>query len=530
MAGIGIVAESLTGFRGDAWLPDLSVGIGLAVIGAFMRWVDRRSGVGDIVAVAGAVWFIPNFGGLDIGPLAWLATYSIVLHRAVLFHAIAAFPSGRLDRPLEQLVVVLAYGAALIDVSRTEAGAIAWAAVVLLAFVAIVWQRRGLARAASLRVLSTAVLLSLVVAGTAALFLLLGNFPAPPAVVLAYDAGLVAVAFALLFNVLDHRDRIGRMADAAVELTLGPAGYVREMLADAMRDPSVEVAFPIEDGESITWVDELGRPIGPLRATGSRTVVPVLVDGRPVAQLACESAAIEEPGLMPSIEIAARLAAKNAKLRASLRAEADAVDESRSRLLAAADEQRIALADQLARGAGVSLTHLRAVIDSIPDTTAPPIGSAVARSRDRLTSLEAGLQSLSAGLGPSTLRSEGLGAALAQLGTDARVRIEIHPTADRLPDRLASTTYFICAEAIANALKHASATTVSVAVRVDQGQLHVEIDDDGTGGADVAEGSGLRGLSDRVAAVGGSLSVRSPAGEGTRISAEVPMMSGGTLA
>ena len=73
----------------------------------------------------------------------------------------------------------------------------------------------------------------------------------------------------------------GGIAHAAVELTLGPAGYVRELLAGALRDPSVEVAFAIDDGGRPAWVDELGRRIEPLRATGSRAVVPILSTGAP---------------------------------------------------------------------------------------------------------------------------------------------------------------------------------------------------------------------------------------------------------
>jgi signal transduction histidine kinase len=313
------------------------------------------------------------------------------------------------------------------------------------------------------------------------------------------------------------------MKDAAVELTLGPAGYVRELLATALRDPSVEVAFAVDQDGSTTWVDELGRRIEPLRATGRRTVVPILVDGRAVAQLACESAVIDEPGLMSSIEAAARLAARNAQLRASLRAEAAALQASRLRLLSAADDQRIALADQLDRGAGASLGELRAILDHIPLGADPAIDEAVERSRDRMDGLDAGLRSLSAGLGPPTLRSDGLAAALSQIGGDRSVEVHVDVGPGGLPDRLASTVYFICAEAIANALKHASASTIRVHVRADGDRLQVEIVDDGRGGAVLAGGSGLQGLVDRTSALGGTLAIASLPGAGTRITATLPI-------
>ena len=316
-----------------------------------MKVVDARSRVGDLVALAGAAWFLPDLLSIGGHALAWLAPSSIVLHRAVLVHAIVAFPSGRLVRPFEVVVVALVYGSVLLDVSREDAGQIAWAAAVLMAFIGIVGSRSGSSRDAGIRALPTMALFSMVVGGTGALLLILGNSPPPPATIHAYEAGLIAVGFALVYNVSDNRSRLGRVTDAAIELTLGPAGYVRELLASALRDPSVEVAFATGD-EGTIWVDELGRRIGPLRATGSRAVVPILVDGRAVAQLACESAVIEEPGLLPSIEAAARLAAKNAQLGASLRAEARALQASRLRLLSAADDERMALAAAARSGRG----------------------------------------------------------------------------------------------------------------------------------------------------------------------------------
>ena len=523
VATLGIVTEwQYRHFQGDNWFPDLAVGIGLAIAGAVMKIVDRRSRVGDLVVLAGVAWFIPDLVGIGGAAFAWLAVHTIVLHRAILFHAIVAFPTGRLVRRFEGVVVALAYGSSLSDLAREEGGEIAWAIAAMVAFIAIVQQRAGPPRDAGIRVLPTMALFCLVVGGTGVLLLTFGNAPPPPATIHAYEAGLVAVGFALLFNVYDHRARLARMTDAAVELTLGPAGYVRELLASALRDPSAEVAFAVDDGGSTVWVDELGRRIEPLRATGSRAVVPILVDGRAVAQLACESVVIDEPGLMPSIEAAARLAAHNVQLRASLRAEAAALQASRLRLLSAADDERIALADQLNRGAGASLAELRAMVDRIPAGADLGIDAAVERSRNRIAGLDAGLRSLSAGLGPSALRSEGLAAALAQLGGDARVEVRVELEAGDLPDRLASTVYFICAEAIANAIKHSSASRIRVQVREVGDRLTAEIVDDGVGGAGLEGGSGLQGLVDRTSALGGTFAIASSSGAGTMITADLP--------
>ena len=507
-------------FAGADWLADLAVGVGLAVAGAMMQAVDRRSRVGDLVALAGVAWFLPDLVGLGGAALTWVAIHSLVLHRAVLFHAIVAFPSGRIARPFDAVVVALAYGTSLMDLSRDVGGEIAWAAAAMVAFIAIVLLRRGSGRDAGIRVIPTMSLLCLVIGGTGALLLLFGSAPPPPATIHAYEAGIVAVGFALLLNVVDHRARLRRMTDAAVELTQGPAGYVRELLANALRDPSVEVAFAVDDGGLTAWVDELGRPIAPLRATGSRMVVPVLVEARAVAELACESTVLAEPGVLPSIEAAARLAAANVQLRASLRAEAAALQASRLRLLYAADNERISLVDELDRGAGASLGDLRALVDQIPTGTDPAITAAVEQSRRRLAGLEAGLRSLSSGLGPPTLNRDGLAASLMQLGGDPIVDVRVDVETGDLPDHLATAIYFICAETISNALKHASASSIAVHVRAADERVVLEIVDDGHGGAAPEGGSGLQGLIDRSAALGGSLVIASPPGGGTRITAD----------
>ena len=92
----------------------------------------------------------------------------------------------------------------------------------------------------------------------------------------------------------------------------------------------------------------------------------------------------------------------------------------------------------------------------------------------------------------------------------------------RLPEPVESAAYYVVAEALANVAKYASATSVSVSVNRQNGRAVVDVSDDGVGGADPARGSGLRGLADRVEALGGALVVESPPGAGTRLHAEIP--------
>jgi signal transduction histidine kinase len=131
---------------------------------------------------------------------------------------------------------------------------------------------------------------------------------------------------------------------------------------------------------------------------------------------------------------------------------------------------------------------------------------------------------LARGIHPAILTEEGLEAAVESVAdrSTVPVRLRFDLGGRRVPEPVEATAYFVVAESLANVAKYAHASTVDVAVARRNGTLRVEIADDGQGGADVGSGSGLRGLADRVAAAGGTFRVESPAGEGTRVLAEIP--------
>jgi signal transduction histidine kinase len=129
---------------------------------------------------------------------------------------------------------------------------------------------------------------------------------------------------------------------------------------------------------------------------------------------------------------------------------------------------------------------------------------------------------LARGIHPSALTTGGLGAALAELASRAPVPVGVSVDAGRFPAAVEAAVYFVCAEALTNVAKYACASLVRIELHRDAGRIVVEIVDDGVGGADPARGSGLRGLADRVEALGGRLSVHSPAGAGTRVVVEIP--------
>jgi signal transduction histidine kinase len=121
------------------------------------------------------------------------------------------------------------------------------------------------------------------------------------------------------------------------------------------------------------------------------------------------------------------------------------------------------------------------------------------------------------------LTEQGLSDALADLVRDVPLQVSLEVTKAELPARVAAAAYFICAEALSNAAKHAAASRITVVVTTSDGRINVEIADDGVGGADASRGSGLRGLADRVEALGGGLLIDSVPGHGTRLAAEIPL-------
>ena len=131
---------------------------------------------------------------------------------------------------------------------------------------------------------------------------------------------------------------------------------------------------------------------------------------------------------------------------------------------------------------------------------------------------------MAAGIHPSILTDRGLGAALRALAARSVVPVELGPLpSERLPAAVEATCYFVVAEALTNAAKHARSERVEIGVRVEHGWAIVEVRDDGVGGADLSGGSGLRGLADRVSALGGRLGIESPAGGGTAIRARIAL-------
>ncbi len=202
----------------------------------------------------------------------------------------------------------------------------------------------------------------------------------------------------------------------------------------------------------------------------------------------------------------------------------------RARLVAAADETRRRIERDLHDGAQQRLVSLALRLRAAQETVPPQSGDLRAELGQVAAGLAGTLEELrryARGVHPAVLAGGGLAPALKALARRSPLPVTLEvQLAGRLPEQVEVTAYYVVSEALANAAKHARASAVQVGAETAGGVLRLTVRDDGAGGADPARGSGLAGLHDRVAAIGGTLSLRSRPGEGTTLRAELPARPG----
>ncbi len=296
---------------------------------------------------------------------------------------------------------------------------------------------------------------------------------------------------------------------------------VGAVLAAALRDPSAELLFRLPASEA--YADSVaGVVVDP--PDDGRAVTRVEHRGQEIALLLHTPALLDRPDRLRSVLAAASLAIEIARLRVEVRLQLAEVEESRARVVQAGYEERRRLERDLHDGAqqrlvtlGIVLRRLQRSLPREAQILGPALDSAV----DEVGRAIEDLRTIAAGIRPPRL-DDGLAAALADLARAAPVPVELEATRERLPPHVEAAAYFVVCEAVTNAVKHASPSRVRVEATVVSGALRLVVADDGIGGATVAGGTGLIGLTDRVEAQGGTLLVHSPAGAGTRLEAEIP--------
>jgi len=468
-----------------------------AAVVAALRPNGRR--VGLLLGLAGAAWLA---GTVD-GSLA-------ALHRGPLVHALLAFPDGRLRSAVVVGATTAAYvSGAVPDLANSEWLTLAVAAALVVATVDV--QRRRQVGRPGLTVETFALAAALALGAAASL---------------RDDAALSDIAQWLYFAVVTVASlaipvRLARSSWAGAALSglvadlgdLEGADALRDRLARAVGDPDLVVGYRL--GKDGIYVDATGHTLKLPSPTSGRTTTEISDSGGVIAVLVHDSAALEDASLRGAVASTARLAVANTRLRAEVAARAREVAASRRRLVEAAYRERRRLESELRSSAGRRLDAVAERLASRADDSIAPIAAELDQAR-------ADLARLGRGLHPAALTDDGLAAALGELAAASPMPVALDVARARFPASVEAAAYFVCAEAMANATKHAACRRVAVAVAASSDAVYVRISDDGRGGASPS-GSGLIGLRDRVEALGGRLGVRSPPGAGTQIDARLPV-------
>ena len=334
--------------------------------------------------------------------------------------------------------------------------------------------------------------------------------------------GLAPVAF--LAGLLTTRLARSSVGDLVVELeALRPQESLGAVLASALHDPSLTLAFWLP--EFGTYADADGHALSLPTEAGGRAVTLIERDGSRVAAMIHDPSLADEPELLTSVTAAAGLALENLRLRAELRARIDELSGSRARVIEAQQHERRRLERNLHDGAQQRLVALALELGLMHERLDgdPEMAGRLDRARDEVGVSLAELRDVARGLHPAVVSGHGLAVALEELTAHASVPIQLTVDLDgRASEPVEVAAYYVVSESLANIGKHAHASSAAVAVAQQATLMVVEVVDDGVGGADTERGTGLRGLADRVEALGGRLQVWTPLGGGTRVRAEIP--------
>ncbi|WP_053226700.1 sensor histidine kinase [Solirubrobacter soli] len=455
----------------------MDVATGIALLACAAVAVGRGRPTATLLAAAGGAWL-----------LGCAVDVFVFLHRGPLIQLVLAYPAWRARR--WSWLVACGYAAALIEpVGAAGAVTVALAAAVVAAAVARRRVATGIERRAARAALVGAALLALALAGAT----IARAAGADPAAALAgYELAIVLCAAYLAGELW-----LGRWTQSITVALLESLG--RRELGRAVGDPTLALAWRDGDG----FVDRAGGRVVPGRRVATAVGDDVVLLHAPEA--------LADSAVAEATVAAARIALRNAALQDEAAAQVVELEASARRLVSAADTERRRLAREVSEEAHARLVTAAATLAVVD----PALARETAAAGDELRAFAAGLR-------PRALASGGLAAALGELVAHSSVPVGLVVPTRRFSELVETTVYFVCSEALANVVKHAGATRVEVEIAERDGGLEARVTDDGRGGADVAQGHGLRGLHDRVHAQGGTFSVTSAEGAGTTLTAVVP--------
>jgi signal transduction histidine kinase len=540
----------------------LALGIGWGFIGTGLYAWRRRPGsnIGPLMVAVGFAGLLKALAFSNDSVIFTIGSLGEVLIYALLIQLLLSFPSGRLESRGDRLLIAIAYfnttvvqlaGFLITDpakqgcpncpanpllINHSHAAAVINTAqldiaIALIGAVVAILYRRWRDATASQRRGFTPV----VAVGSLTFVLLMtewiveqANLPSGVAdgLTLALFGSLACLPFAFLAGLVRFRfsqaeaisSLVGRLGGG------GNRGALRDALAEALGDPTLELAYwvPNQDG----YVDAEGQPMRVDPAPTGKVATTIETEGRRVAAIVHDATLAEERDLVQAVGAAAALTLENERLDAELRAHVDELRASRARIVTAGYTERQRLERDLHDGAqqrlmalGINLRLARDLVTSDMQEAATLLDA----SLEELNQATRELRELARGIHPAVLTDRGLDAALNGLAGRSPVPVELVQTLDeRLPSSVESAVYFVVAEALTNVARYAQAQTVRVTVMRNNGHVDVQVSDDGVGGADPAHGSGLRGLSDRVAALDGRLELTSADGNGTTVRARIP--------
>jgi signal transduction histidine kinase len=334
--------------------------------------------------------------------------------------------------------------------------------------------------------------------------------------------GLAPVAF--LIGLLHSRLARSAAGELLVELRDDPdPADLRDALARALHDPSLALAYWLPEFES--WADLDGHEIQLPAADSGRATTQIDRDGANVAVLVHDPSLDDEPELLAAVSAGAAIALEQGRLHAELRARLGELRGSRARVIEAGQKERQRLERNLHDGAQQRLIALSLDLGLLEERLGDDLDAAgrLHEARQEIALSLGELRDVARGLHPAVVSGHGLPVALESLAAHAPVPVRLTVELDgRLREPLEVAAYYVVAESLTNVGKHARATSATVDVARVNGEVVVEVVDDGVGGADTEGGSGLRGLADRVESLGGRLRVWTPHGGGTRVRAELP--------
>jgi signal transduction histidine kinase len=538
----------------------LALVVGWAYIGSGLIARKQRpeNRLGAVMVFIGFAWFVTFLADSNNSLVFTLGTVLEDLYLLGFVYLVLSFPTGRLRGKLEVglfatavfIAIVIEFAWLLfadsgsqicsdcpsnaLEITRSDTVADALlqgqrtVGVVLSVFTVVLLVRRWL-RASPPERLAGAPVLWAGSAMFAALAFSVANdiFDHPLGPGPAWTRSLVfaSIPIAVLAVLLQRRLARGAVAGLVVELGEGATTIdLREALGRALGDPSLELAYWVPN--RARYVDSSGLPVELPGSGSGRSATVVERDGETIAALIHDPALTEDRELVQSVCAAAALTLENARLQAELRARLAELQASRTRLVAATDSERRRIERDLHDGTQqrlVSIAMSLGLAESKLAADRPAVEPVLHEAREALAVALDELRELTQGIRPAILVERGLAAALDDLSRRAALPVRLDVTIrGRLSEQVESAAYFAASEALSNVAKHAHASEIRLAASLHGGALLLEIADDGIGGAVAAGGSGLRGLADRVEALGGTLTFSSPPGRGTILRAEIP--------